>query len=49
MSGQRRYDLTMLYRLAIIQRAHQLGFTLAEIREVSGPANRTWHNSSLRA
>jgi DNA-binding transcriptional MerR regulator len=32
MSGQRRYDLTALYRLAIIQRARQLGFTLEEIR-----------------
>jgi MerR family redox-sensitive transcriptional activator SoxR len=32
MSGQRRYDDTALYRLAIIQRARQLGFTLGEIR-----------------
>ncbi len=32
MSGQRRYDTTALYRLAIIQRARQLGFTLSEIR-----------------
>ena len=32
MSGQRRYDTTALYRLAIIQRARQLGFTLDEIR-----------------
>jgi|SRR5579871_719644 len=31
-SGQRRYDSRVLYRLAIIQRARQLGFTLAEIR-----------------
>jgi MerR family redox-sensitive transcriptional activator SoxR len=31
-SGQRRYDTTALYRLAIIQRARQLGFTLTEIR-----------------
>ena len=34
MSGQRRYDPTMLYRLAIIQRARQLGFTLIEIRHL---------------
>jgi MerR family redox-sensitive transcriptional activator SoxR len=34
MSGQRRYDATALYRLAIIQRARQLGFTLAEIRHL---------------
>ena len=34
MSGQRRYDTTALYRLAIIQRARQLGFTLEEIRQL---------------
>src|SRR5579864_3363927 len=33
-SGQRRYDPTVLYRLAIIQRARQLGFTLSEIRHL---------------
>src|SRR5579864_9276686 len=33
-SGQRRYDLAVLYRLAIIQRARQLGFTLDEIRHL---------------
>ena len=32
VSGQRRYDPTVLYRLAIIQRSRQLGFTLSEIR-----------------
>jgi MerR family transcriptional regulator, redox-sensitive transcriptional activator SoxR len=32
--GQRRYDFTVLHRLAIIQRARQLGFTLAEIRQL---------------
>ena len=32
LSGQRRYDPRVFYRLAIIQRARQLGFTLAEIR-----------------
>jgi MerR family redox-sensitive transcriptional activator SoxR len=31
-SGQRRYDATVLYRLAVIQRARQVGFTLDEIR-----------------
>ena len=31
-SGQRRYDSTVLYRLAVIQRARQVGFTLDEIR-----------------
>ena len=34
LSGQRRYDPTVLYRLAIIQRARQLGFTLVEIRHL---------------
>ncbi|MBZ5721832.1 MAG: MerR family transcriptional regulator [Acidobacteriia bacterium] len=34
MSGQRRYDTTVLYRLAIIQRARQLGFTLDEVRQL---------------
>ena len=34
LSGQRRYDSTVLYRLAIIQRARQLGFSLTEIRQL---------------
>lgn len=34
MSGQRRYDSTILYRLAIVQRARQLGFSLEEIRQL---------------
>jgi len=34
LSGQRRYDPTVLHRLAIIQRARHLGFTLAEIRQL---------------
>ncbi|MFY9746088.1 MAG: MerR family transcriptional regulator [Acidobacteriaceae bacterium] len=34
VSGQRRYDTTVLYRLAVIQRARQSGFTLAEIRHL---------------
>jgi MerR family transcriptional regulator, redox-sensitive transcriptional activator SoxR len=34
MSGQRRYDTTALYRLAVIQRGRQLGFTLDEIRQL---------------
>src|SRR2546430_15339959 len=34
IGGQRRYDTTALYRLAIIQRARQLGFTLTEIRQL---------------
>lgn len=34
ISGQRRYDATMLHRLAIIQRARQLGFALDDIRQL---------------
>jgi MerR family transcriptional regulator, redox-sensitive transcriptional activator SoxR len=34
LSGQRRYDSAVLYRLTIIQRARQLGFTLAEIQQL---------------
>ena len=34
VSGQRRYDLTVLYRLSVIQRARQLGFTLEEVRQL---------------
>src|SRR6266704_6508657 len=54
MSGQRRYDSTVLYRLAIIQRARQLGFTLTEIRhlffgfrDVTRPSER-WRTLSER-
>ena len=32
ISGQRRYDRAVLYRLAVIQRARQAGFELKEIR-----------------
>src|SRR5215469_11287403 len=54
MSGQRRYDSTVLCRLAIIQRARQLGFTLTEIRQLffgfrdfTGPSER-WRTLSRR-
>lgn len=33
-SGQRRYDRTVLYRLAVVQRARQMGFSLDEIRRL---------------
>src|SRR5579863_5833617 len=53
-SGQRRYDPTALYRLAIIQRARQLGFTLTEIRhlffgfrDITRPSER-WRTLSQR-
>ena len=34
VSGQRRYDMTALHRLIVIQRARQTGFTLNEIKEL---------------
>src|SRR5579864_3238152 len=54
IGGQRRYDATALYRLAIIQRARQLGFTLTEIRhlffgfrDITRPSER-WRTLSQR-
>ena len=32
ISGQRHYDTAVLYRLAVIDRAREIGFTLKEIR-----------------
>ena len=54
VSGQRRYDSTMLYRLAVIQRARQLGFTLDEIRQLffgvhsAARASERWQQLSRR-
>jgi MerR family transcriptional regulator, redox-sensitive transcriptional activator SoxR len=54
LRGQRRYDPTVLYRLAIIQRARQLGFTLNEIRQLffgfrdSTRASERWRTLSQR-
>jgi MerR family redox-sensitive transcriptional activator SoxR len=54
ISGQRRYDSSVLHRLAIVQRARQLGFTLDEIRELffgfgsRTPASRRWQRLSQR-
>jgi MerR family redox-sensitive transcriptional activator SoxR len=53
-SGQRRYDSTALYRLAVIQRARQLGFTLEEIRQLFfgfrnvARASERWHTLSQK-
>lgn len=54
ISGQRRYDTTALYRLAIIQRSRQLGFSLSEIRllffgfrDITRPSER-WRTLSQR-
>jgi MerR family redox-sensitive transcriptional activator SoxR len=34
ISGQRRYDTTVLYRLAVIRRAQLTGFTLDEVQQL---------------
>jgi MerR family redox-sensitive transcriptional activator SoxR len=34
VSGQRRYDVTALHRLVVIQKARQTGFTLTEIKQL---------------
>jgi MerR family redox-sensitive transcriptional activator SoxR len=53
-SGQRRYDNTVLYRLAAVQRARQMGFTLDEIRRLffgfgkSVPASERWRKLSAK-
>jgi MerR family transcriptional regulator, redox-sensitive transcriptional activator SoxR len=53
-SGQRRYDSTVLYRLAVIQAARQTGFTLDEIRELffgfrnDTPPGKRWQEMSQR-
>ena len=54
VSGQRRYDASIFYRLSIVQRAQQSGFTLEEIQELfSGfvegtPAPERWKELSTR-
>jgi MerR family transcriptional regulator, redox-sensitive transcriptional activator SoxR len=39
-SGRRRYGEEVLHRLAIIDVAQRAGFTLDEIRDLTGPANQ---------
>ncbi|MEZ2346418.1 MerR family transcriptional regulator [Terriglobus sp. RCC_193] len=34
VGGQRRYDTSVFYRLSIVQRAQQAGFTLEEVQEL---------------
>jgi MerR family transcriptional regulator, redox-sensitive transcriptional activator SoxR len=51
-SGQRRYDETIMYRLAVIQRARLIGFSLEEIRRLffgfrtDTPASKRWRELS---
>ena len=53
-NGQRRYDNSGLYRLAVVQRARETGFTLKEIRELffgfppGTPPPKRWHQLSQR-
>jgi MerR family transcriptional regulator, redox-sensitive transcriptional activator SoxR len=48
IGGQRRYDAAVLRRLAVIQRARQVGFSLDEIAQLfsgferSTPASKRW-------
>jgi MerR family transcriptional regulator, redox-sensitive transcriptional activator SoxR len=42
-SGRRRYREEVLHRLAIIDVAQRAGFTLEEIRDLTGPANTGAH------
>src|SRR5216110_2658915 len=53
-NGQRRYEKSALFRLAVVQRAQEAGFTLDEIRELlfgfraaTRPPKR-WHELSER-
>jgi MerR family transcriptional regulator, redox-sensitive transcriptional activator SoxR len=53
-NGQRRYDKSALFRLAVVQRARETGFTLKEIRELffgfppGTPPPKRWHQLSQR-
>ena len=53
-SGQRRYDGSVLRRLAVIQRAQHTGFTLDEIKELffgfkpGTPPSKRWQEMSQR-
>jgi DNA-binding transcriptional MerR regulator len=48
-SGFREYSEADRWRLAFIRRARQLGFTLAEIRELLGPAEARSTDEIVRA
>jgi MerR family transcriptional regulator, redox-sensitive transcriptional activator SoxR len=53
-NGQRRYNNRVLFRLAVVQRARETGFTLEEIRELffgfppGTPPTKRWHQLSER-
>lgn len=52
--GQRRYDNAVVYKLALVQRAQQMGFTLEEIRRLffgfrkATPISERWKKLSER-
>jgi DNA-binding transcriptional MerR regulator len=54
VGGQRRYDASVFYRLSIVQRAQQAGFTLEEVHELltgfvpGTPAPERWKQLSAR-
>jgi MerR family redox-sensitive transcriptional activator SoxR len=54
VGGQRRYDNSVFYRLSIVQRAQQAGFTLEEVHELltgfvpGTPAPERWKQLSTR-
>jgi MerR family redox-sensitive transcriptional activator SoxR len=53
-SGQRRYDNSVLYRLALVQRAQKMGFTLEEVRRlffsfrITMPISERWKKLSQK-
>jgi len=53
-NGQRRYNDSVLFRLAVVQRARETGFTLEEIRELffgfppGTPPSKRWHQLCQR-
>jgi MerR family redox-sensitive transcriptional activator SoxR len=53
-NGRRSYDKSVLFRLAVVQRARESGFTLEEIRELffgfqpATPPPKRWHKLSER-
>jgi MerR family redox-sensitive transcriptional activator SoxR len=54
VGGQRRYDETVLYRLAVVRRAQEAGFALDEIRQLffgflpSTPISQRWKKIAER-
>jgi MerR family redox-sensitive transcriptional activator SoxR len=54
ISGQRRYDNSVLYRLALVQQSRQMGFTLDEVRKLffgfrtNIPISERWKKFSAR-